>query len=101
VTNFYAAAREGLAAELIWPGEGKITAERLLTERLLPAARSALPRFGLDRSQNRRLDVVEARARSGRTGRGVAARGLRGAWRKRPSAHGRLLRKTTRRRAGA
>jgi len=68
VTNFYAAAREGLAAELIWPGEGKITAERLLTERLLPAARSALPRFGLDRSQDRRLDVIEARTRSGRTG---------------------------------
>ena len=33
--------------------------------------------------------------------RGMATRGLRGAWRKRPSAHGRLLRKTTRRRADA
>jgi gamma-glutamyl:cysteine ligase YbdK (ATP-grasp superfamily) len=68
VSNFYAAARDGLDAKLVWPGEGEITAERLLKERLLPAARSALPRFGLNRSSDRRLDFVEARARSGRTG---------------------------------
>ncbi|MGA8172524.1 MAG: hypothetical protein WB816_17070 [Methylocystis sp.] len=68
VTNFYAAAREGLDAELVWPGEGKIVARRLLSERLLPAARSALPRFRLDPDQDRWLDVVEARVCSRRTG---------------------------------
>ena len=66
--NFYAAARDGLGALLIWPGEGKIKADRLLIERLLPAARRALKQFGIEGDGERRLDFIEARARSGRTG---------------------------------
>ena len=65
--NFYAAARDGLAAELAWPGEeGKIRADRLLLDHLAPAARVGLRAFGLAREW--RLDRIEARVRAGRTG---------------------------------
>jgi gamma-glutamyl:cysteine ligase YbdK (ATP-grasp superfamily) len=67
VSNFYAAARDGLDAELLWPGEGLIKAERLLLELLLPAARAGLADFGLG-PQDWRLDLVEARVRARRTG---------------------------------
>ncbi len=64
--NFYAAARDGLAARLRWPGFGEIEARRLLCDVLLPAARQGLSDFGLD--AQRFLDIVEARIHSGQTG---------------------------------
>ncbi len=64
--NLYAAARDGLAARLRWPGAGEIEARRLLTETLLPAARQGLADFGLDAQEF--LDIVEARIHSGQTG---------------------------------
>jgi gamma-glutamyl:cysteine ligase YbdK (ATP-grasp superfamily) len=66
VSNFYAAARDGLDAELVWPNEGRMKAESLLLERLLPAARAGLKAFGLD--EDWRLDLIEARLRAKRTG---------------------------------
>jgi hypothetical protein len=68
VRNFYAAARDGLASKLVWPGVGAVTADRLLLDHLIPAARAGLAEFGVDASGERCLDLVEARVRSGRTG---------------------------------
>ncbi len=45
--NFYAAARDGLDAELIWRHGRRRPARALLLDELLPAATDALRRFGL------------------------------------------------------
>ena len=66
VKNFYAAARHGLEARLIWPGLGEIDAARLLLERLLPAARQGLADFGV--AESGYLDVIEARVKTRQTG---------------------------------
>ena len=65
--NFYAAARLGLDAVLTWPGEGEIGADRLLLERLIPAARAGLADYGVTDKRGY-LDVIDARVRSGQTG---------------------------------
>ena len=64
--NFYAAARHGLDARLVWPGLGDIGADRLLLDHLLPAARDGVADFGLDAQKF--LDVVEARIHARQTG---------------------------------
>jgi len=64
--NFYAAARDGLAARLLWPGAGEIEARQLLADVLLPAVRQGLSDFGLDAQEF--IDIVEARIHSGQTG---------------------------------
>jgi hypothetical protein len=51
---------------LIWPGDGPIAADRLLTERLIPQARQGLADLGV--AEGGYLDIVEARVRSGQTG---------------------------------
>jgi hypothetical protein len=77
--NFYAAARHGLDATLIWPGVGEIGADRLLLEQLIPAAREGLADFGVTDSRGY-LDVIEQRVRNRQTGaawqrKALAARG--------------------------
>lgn len=64
--NFYAAARFGLDARLDWPGEGEISADRLLIERLIPDARAGLCDLGV--AEDGFLDLVEARVRTRQTG---------------------------------
>ena len=71
--NFYEAARRGPDAELLWPtapGEAvRPIAARALLERLLPVAREGLKSEGLEADEiDRWLDLVGARAASGRTG---------------------------------
>ena len=66
--NFYAAARHGLDATLVWPDAGAIAADRLLLERLIPAARRGLEALGVEEGEGRFLDIVEARVRSRQTG---------------------------------
>jgi hypothetical protein len=65
--NFYTAARHGLDATLDWPGVSEIGAQRLLLERLIPAAREGLADFGV-KDPRGYLDLVEARVRCGQTG---------------------------------
>jgi hypothetical protein len=65
--NFYTAARLGLDAVLYWPGQGVIGADRLLLERLIPAARAGLADLGVEDPRGF-LDVIEARVRSRQTG---------------------------------
>lgn len=68
-TNFYAAARYGLDAQLRWPGLGARPAGALVAETLLPIARDGLASLGVDAAAaDRYLDVVGERARTGRTG---------------------------------
>ncbi len=67
--NFYAAARHGLQAELVWLDGKPHGARDLLLEAGLPLARQGLRDFGLpDAEIEHYLGVVEARVRSGRTG---------------------------------
>jgi gamma-glutamyl:cysteine ligase YbdK (ATP-grasp superfamily) len=66
--NFYAAARDGLAAELQWLPGPRQAAQTLLLSLIEPAA-DGLARLGVSTAlADRWLDIIEARAASGRTG---------------------------------
>ena len=67
--GFYAAARDGLDAELVWLDGRGHKARDLILDECLPMARRGLREFGLDDDEaGRALDIVEMRARSGLTG---------------------------------
>lgn len=71
--NFYAAARDGLAAELLWPSatapSPRPVAAAALVSRLLPLARAGLLRYGVDASEaDDALAVIAARVAAGVTG---------------------------------
>jgi gamma-glutamyl:cysteine ligase YbdK (ATP-grasp superfamily) len=66
--NFYEAARYGLDATIVWPSLGAMTADMLLLEQLIPKARKGLTDLGVDESESRFLDIVEARVHSRQTG---------------------------------
>ena len=75
--SFFAAAREGLNAQLTWIDGSARPAAALILDELLPAARTALVDAGFDAVETRRyLDVVEARVKSGQTGAAWAWRSL-------------------------
>jgi hypothetical protein len=68
-SNFMAAARYGLDAQLTWLGGQPCSARELILRELLPDARAGLVRAGLDPGDVQRyLDVIEERVESGRTG---------------------------------
>ena len=68
-SSFYAAARHGLDAELVWQGGKRQPARVLILETCLPLARQGLQEFGLAGAEiDHYLGVVEARTRSGQTG---------------------------------
>jgi len=67
--NFMAAARYGLKAQLTWTGGKQYTAQDLLIQQLLPAARDGLIEHGIDGSDvDRFCGILEDRVKSGRTG---------------------------------
>jgi hypothetical protein len=67
--NFLAAARNGIAARLHWPGLGEVTARELVLDTLLPLAHEGLRSWGVDAEvRDRFLGVIEGRARTGRNG---------------------------------
>lgn len=67
--DFRRAARHGLEALLTWPGTDRVRADRLLLDVLLPLADRGLASVGIGQAERtRHLDVVAARAASGRTG---------------------------------
>jgi hypothetical protein len=89
--NFYAAARSGIDAELLWPSDGvpspRVEAVGALVPRLLRLAREALVEAGVEAGEvDPLLEVVSARTASGQTGaRWQAAtlarlEGRRGRW---------------------
>ncbi|MFO7542409.1 MAG: glutamate--cysteine ligase [Thiobacillus sp.] len=68
-SNFYAAAKRGLEAELVWLDGRCHPAHSLILDTCLPLARRGLQAFGLpDAEIEHYLGVVEARTRSGQTG---------------------------------
>lgn len=67
--NFFAAARSGLGASLVWLDGEVLPAQQLLRDTLLPMARKGLVERGVDPGDVKRyLDVVEERVTTGRTG---------------------------------
>lgn len=68
-SNFYAAARSGMAAELYWPGLGQLRPDQLVLRELLPMAHEGLRRWGVATEVREMfLGVIEDRAATGRTG---------------------------------
>jgi len=68
-SNFLAAARIGLDAQLGWFDDRKMPAQKLICDELVPLAHRGLLEAGIDRScADRYLNIIDARAASGRTG---------------------------------
>ena len=67
--NFHRAAREGIEAQVYWPGIGELPVVELVLRRLLPLAHEGLERAGIVRSDRERLlAVVERRCVTQRNG---------------------------------
>ena len=67
--NFYAAARDGLAARFTWLDGEEVIAQPFVLDRLLPIAEAGLARAGVDPEDAKRyLGVVDERVRTLRTG---------------------------------
>jgi len=68
-TNFLAAAREGIRAQLNWFNDSYLPAQQLIQQQLLPLAREGLQEMDVDRDDiDRYLDVLEQRVSRRRTG---------------------------------
>jgi CBS domain-containing protein len=68
-SNFLAAARQGLDAQLEWFGGKMLPARQLLLRQLIPLAREGLRAAAVDADDvERYLGAVEQRVRTGRTG---------------------------------
>ncbi|WP_228350338.1 CBS domain-containing protein [Rhodocaloribacter litoris] len=68
-SNFVAAARLGLAAQLVWLHGEQVPAPELICDELLPVAREGLAEAGIDAADiDRYLGVIEERVESQQTG---------------------------------
>lgn len=67
--NFFAAAREGIGAQMTWLDGEELPATKLVLEQLLPIAEAGLRRYKVREEDIRRyLGIVDKRVRTGRTG---------------------------------
>src|SRR6266516_3854555 len=67
--NLHEAARNGLDAQLYWPGVGDTPVSELILRRLLPLAREGLGHWGVDSScADRLLGIIEQRCLTGQNG---------------------------------
>ncbi len=67
--NFHAGARDGIDAQVYWPGVGEVGAAELVVRRLLPMAHEGLDRWGVDAADRDRLcEIIERRCVEGRNG---------------------------------
>ena len=67
--NFYAAARDGLRAEVMWLNGRRLPMRQLLLEDLLPLAQRGLRRLEIDAADTTSyLELISTRVKSGRTG---------------------------------
>jgi gamma-glutamyl:cysteine ligase YbdK (ATP-grasp superfamily) len=67
--NFHVAARQGIDANLYWPGLGQVPATELVVRRLLPMARAGLEAWQVaDEERDRLLGIIEQRCLTGRNG---------------------------------
>ncbi len=68
-SNFIAAARLGLASQLVWLDEERLPAGELIQKHLLPLSRRGLEKSGIDSGDiDKYLGVLEERVRTNRTG---------------------------------
>jgi hypothetical protein len=78
--NFHSGARDGIAAQVYWPGLGTLPASELVLRRLLPRAYAGLQSWGMEPSERDRLmGIIEQRcltARNGSTWQSSAFHGL-------------------------
>lgn len=77
--NFYAAARDGLKAEVVWLGGRRLSVRELLLQELLPLAKQGLESVAIDPADiDDYLGIIHSRVLTGRTGaawqRGCVAR---------------------------
>lgn len=67
--NFQACAKDGLTADVVWPGLGSVPVAELVGEVLIPLAREGLVIQEVDEDLiDRYLSVIEARAHTGHNG---------------------------------
>jgi gamma-glutamyl:cysteine ligase YbdK (ATP-grasp superfamily) len=67
--NFHMAARQGIDAQVYWPGVGQVRATELVLRRLLPLARQGLQDWGAtDEEIERLLGIIEQRCLLGVNG---------------------------------
>ena len=67
--NFHVAARQGIDANVYWPGLGQVPATELVLRRLLPMARAGLDAWGVVAEESDRLlGIIEQRCLTGRNG---------------------------------
>jgi gamma-glutamyl:cysteine ligase YbdK (ATP-grasp superfamily) len=60
--NFHTASRDGIEAEIYWPGVGRVRAIELVLRRLLPLAREGLVAWGVEHEViERYLGIIEGR----------------------------------------
>jgi len=77
--NFYAAARDGLAARFTWLDGESVNAQPFILDRLLPMAAQGLARAKVDEVDAKRyLSIVEERVRTMRTGSNWILRSMSG-----------------------
>src|SRR3954452_9441757 len=67
--NFHVSAREGVEAQIYWPGVGQVRATELVLRRLLPLAQQGLEAWGASGAEiDRLLGIIEQRCLTGVTG---------------------------------
>jgi gamma-glutamyl:cysteine ligase YbdK (ATP-grasp superfamily) len=67
--NFHVGARQGIDAQVYWPGLGQVPATELVVRRLLPMARAGLEAWGvLPDERDRLLGIIEQRCVVGQNG---------------------------------
>ena len=67
--NFHVAAKQGIEANVYWPGLGQVPATELVVRRLLPMARAGLDSWGvLEDESARLLGIIEQRCIAGQNG---------------------------------
>jgi gamma-glutamyl:cysteine ligase YbdK (ATP-grasp superfamily) len=67
--NFHVAARQGIDANLYWPGLGQVPATELVVRRLLPMARAGLDSWGVEPAErDRLLEIIQQRCLVGQNG---------------------------------
>ena len=67
--SFRAAARDGMGANLYWPGVGEVPASELVLRTLLPLADAGLAAWNIDRrDRDHLLGIIEQRCLTRRTG---------------------------------
>jgi gamma-glutamyl:cysteine ligase YbdK (ATP-grasp superfamily) len=67
--NFHVAARQGIEAQVYWPGVGQVRATELVLRRLLPLAQQGLESWGASTGEvDRLLGIIEQRCLIGTNG---------------------------------